>query len=182
MNGQWTSSLRDGTMVLIRPIRPVDEPLVAKFHEALSDRTVIYRYFHPMALDFRTSHDRLVHICDDEGGREIVLVAETHLPQTQQQIILGIARLSKSSRGKEAELALLVADAWQNQGLGTQLIDHSLQCARDAAIERVVALIMTQNLEMLHLVEKFGFEMVRDPTEPMMIATLSLGPKPAAGS
>jgi acetyltransferase len=161
---------------VIRPIQPADEPLVAAFHEALSDRTVIYRYFHPMALDFRTSHDRLVHICSDEGGREMVLVAETHLPPNNKPLILGIGRLSKSSHGKEAELALLIADAWQNRGLGTQLLDRLLQCARQAGIDRIVALVMTENLEMLRLVEKFRFELTRDPTEPTIVATLNLEP------
>ena len=171
---RWTTSLGSGTTVVIRPIQPADEPRVAAFHEALSDRSVNYRYFHPMALDFRTSHDRLIHICSDEGGKEMVLVAETRLPADGEPIILGIGRLSKSSEGKEAELALLVADAWQNQGLGTQLLDHLLQWAHDAGIERVLALIMTENLEMLRLVEKFGFALTRDPTEPMIIATLNL--------
>jgi acetyltransferase len=57
----WT--LKDGTPILIRPIRPEDEPLMIKFHETLSERTVYFRYFYPMQLSQRIAHERLTHMC-----------------------------------------------------------------------------------------------------------------------
>ena len=48
----WT--MKDGTAVTIRPIRPEDEPAMVRFHETLSERSVYLRYFHLMNLEQRT--------------------------------------------------------------------------------------------------------------------------------
>jgi acetyltransferase len=56
-------ALKDGTPVTIRPIRPEDEPLMVKFHRALSERSVYMRYFHLISLDYRVAHERLTRIC-----------------------------------------------------------------------------------------------------------------------
>ena len=54
----WT--LRDGNEIVIRPIRPEDEPLMVKFHETLSDRSVYLRYFCSLSLSRRVAHERLL--------------------------------------------------------------------------------------------------------------------------
>ena len=46
--GAWT--LKNGTEVTIRPIRPEDEPLMVRFHETVSERSVYFRYLHMMGL------------------------------------------------------------------------------------------------------------------------------------
>src|SRR6059036_1547447 len=75
----WT--LKGGIEVTIRPIRAEDEPLMVKFHETLSDRTVYLRYFSSLSLAARTAHERLVRICFSDYEREMVLVAEYRDPQ-----------------------------------------------------------------------------------------------------
>ena len=52
---EWT--MKDGNDVIIRPIRPEDEPLLIKFHENLSERSVYLRYFQPLKLTQRTAHE-----------------------------------------------------------------------------------------------------------------------------
>src|SRR5881396_2904742 len=64
----WT--LKGGIEVNIRPIRAEDEPLMVKFHETLSDRTVYLRYFSSLSLARRTAHDRLVRVCFSDYERE----------------------------------------------------------------------------------------------------------------
>ena len=51
--------MKDGTSVTLRPIRPEDEPLMAKFHEMLSDQTVYQRYLQALKLSQRVAHERL---------------------------------------------------------------------------------------------------------------------------
>ena len=63
--------MTDGTEVIIRPICPDDEPLMVWFHETLSDETVYLRYFHPMKLSKRVSHERLTRICDVDYETEM---------------------------------------------------------------------------------------------------------------
>ena len=69
--------MKDGADVLIRPIRPEDEPLMVKFHDTLSERSVYLRYFHLMNLPQRVAHERLTRICFIDYDREMALVAET---------------------------------------------------------------------------------------------------------
>ncbi len=76
--GEWT--MKDGTPVTIRPIRPEDEPLMVKFHETLSERSVYMRYFQPLKLSTRTAHERLTRICFIDYDREMALVAERRHP------------------------------------------------------------------------------------------------------
>jgi len=55
--------MKDGSAVTIRPIRPEDEPLLVRFHETLSDRSVYLRYFCSLSLSRRVAHERLLRIC-----------------------------------------------------------------------------------------------------------------------
>ena len=70
----WTAP--DGASVLIRPIRPEDEPAMVQFHAELTEETVYSRYFEHLGLSQRTAHERLTRICFNDYDREIALVAE----------------------------------------------------------------------------------------------------------
>ena len=70
----WTS--KQGEAVAIRPIRPEDEPLLVKFHETLSDRSVYLRYLTNLDYSERVAHQRLARICFIDYDREMALVAE----------------------------------------------------------------------------------------------------------
>ena len=90
--GGW--KMKDGKKVTIRPIRPEDEPVMVKFHEGLSERSVYLRYFSPLKLQQRVAHTRLIRICFNDYDREIALVAE-HKDGDGQSEIVAVARLSK---------------------------------------------------------------------------------------
>jgi acetyltransferase len=75
------ATLKDGTPVVIRPIRPEDEPLLIQFHQTLSERSVYFRYFHMMTLHQRTSHERLTRMCFIDYAREMALVVERTDPE-----------------------------------------------------------------------------------------------------
>ncbi len=152
--------MRDGTQVIIRPIRSEDEPMMVKFHETLSDRTVYLRYFTSLSLSRRTAHERLVRICTVDYEREMVLVAEHKDPQTEEQKILAVARLNElpSDRpDKTAEVAVLVSDRYQRQGLGTELLRRLMQIARDRKISRLVAEMLWDNLPIQVIFRNLGF-------------------------
>ncbi len=149
--------LRDGTPVIIRPIRPEDESLLVQFHQTLSERSVYLRYFAPLKLGERIAHERLSRLCFIDYDREIALVVERHDPQLQKAEILGVGRLSRVHGVNEAELALTVTDPWQRHGLGTQLLRMLVQVARDERIERITMRILGDNHEMRQLALKVGF-------------------------
>ncbi len=151
----WT--MKDGTLVTLRPIQPEDEPLMVKFHEALSERSVFLRYFQLSKLSQRVAHDRLRRICFLDYDREIALVADHAVPGTGEHEILAIGRLSKIHGRSIAEVALLVRDQYQRRGLGIELLRRLIQVARDEQLDSVQAYMLRENVEMRGLIEKLSF-------------------------
>ncbi len=172
---QYVSSwvMKNGTRVLLRPIRPEDEPLMVKFHQTLSDRSVYLRYFYSLSLSSRVSHDRLVRICFVDYDREMAIVAE-HRDATGEHRILGVGRLVKSHAKNEGEVAVLISDACQNQGLGTELFRWVVQVAKDEKLARVEAEILPDNLPMKKIAKHLGFRTstLTDPTSMRAILDL----------
>jgi len=166
--------LKNGTPVLVRPIRPEDEPLVVKFHQSLSEKSVYMRYLQPLSLAARTSHERMIRICFNDYDREIALVAEHEDPQTGEIDIAGIARLIKLPRSNTAEWAVLVNDKYQRMGLGIELLRRLVQIARDEKMESFVADIHPENRAMQKVAEKVGFKLRYDHEEGLMKAKMSL--------
>jgi len=168
---KWT--MKDGNDVTIRPIRPEDEPLLIKFHEKLSERSVYLRYFQPMKLTQRTAHERLTRICFIDYNREMALVAE-RMNAAGEPEILAIGRLSKIHGREEGELAAVAIDDAQHKGLGTELYRRLIQVARDAKLKKLISIILPENREMRSLCTKLGFEMSADMEENTIRAELQL--------
>lgn len=147
--------LRSGEEITIRPIRPEDEPLMIRFHEKLSERSVFLRYFQPLQLSQRIAHERLTRICFVDYDREMALVAERGSDGDRE--ILGVGRLSKEHGTNTAEMAALVRDEVQRQGLGTELYRRLLQFARDERVAQVHCSMLRENREMQAVCEKLGF-------------------------
>jgi acetyltransferase len=167
----WT--LKNGTEVMIRPIRPEDEPLMVRFHQTVSERSVFFRYLHMIGLSQRIAHDRLTRACFIDYAREMALVAEQR-GAAGGAVILGVGRLVKLRGANEAEFALLVADACQHQGLGTELLRRLVQIGRDEKLARIVASIDVDNRDMKTVSERVGFVVSYDAREELMKARLDL--------
>jgi acetyltransferase len=168
------TKLRDGTEVIIRPIRPEDERLIAKFHETLSDQSVYLRYFHPMALKQRVAHDRLSRICFIDYDREMVLVVEEKDPANGEDRFIAVGRLNKLRGINDAEFAILISDDYQRSGLGTMLLDRLVQIGRAEKVDRIVADILTENRGMQRACEKVGFKLRFDQEEQVVKAVIEL--------
>jgi acetyltransferase len=163
--------LKDGTPVVIRPIRPEDEPLMQKFHQSLSEQTVYYRYFSLMRLEQRVAHERLIRICFIDYDREMALVVERHDPKNEPEII-GVGRLSKLHFGNEAEFALVVSDRWHRHGLGQRLLKMLVQIGRDERLDRITATILPDNTAMQHVARKTGFQTHHSSGDPEVVAEM----------
>ncbi len=157
------ATLRDGTAVLLRPIRPEDEPMMARFHETLSDRSVYYRYFRAISLEHRASHARLARLCFVDYAREIALVAIHQNKPAGRPEILGVGRLCQEPGLGQAEFAVVVSDSWQGRGLGTRLLAGLVGIGRREGLRRITGTILTDNVEMQRVCEKVGFTVRRSP-------------------
>jgi acetyltransferase len=158
--------MKDGAAVVIRPIRPEDEPQMARFHESLSEESVYLRYFHMAKLSTRVAHERLLRKCFIDYEREMALVAELTDAQTRSTCIAAVARLSRLPSSEEAEIGVVVADKFQHQGLGSELIKKLVDIARIEKIKRVVAEFHSENSAIRHLAKHGGATVNRtsDPT------------------
>ena len=166
-------TMKNGEEVLVRPIRPEDEPLLIRLHQALSERTVYLRYFQPLKLSQRTAHERLTRICFIDYDREMALVVEHKGPDGGPEII-AIGRLSRLRGKDEAEMAVLVDDRFQHLGLGTLLYRRLIEVARDEHLTRVVSTILAENHEMQAICRKLGFQLKTDLDDGTVEAVLTL--------
>jgi acetyltransferase len=168
----WT--LKSGEEVLIRPIRPEDEPKMVEFHSTLSEHSVYLRYFQPLKLSQRTTHERLIHICFIDYDREMALVAERRKADGSTEII-GVGRLSKLHGVPEAEMAALVRDEFQGKGLGGELYRRLLKIAKAEKVVTVHSNMMRENERMKAICRHFGFDLSDgDGAENLILAELFL--------
>jgi acetyltransferase len=151
-SSKW--QLPDGTPITIRPIRPEDEPLMVKFHGALSEETVHFRYFAFSKLELRVAHERLTRICFNDYDREIALVAVRSAPDTKEDEIIGVGRLIKLHGVNEAEFAIVISDRFQRQGLGTQLLRLLVNIGRKEGVELIFGQILLDNSGMQRVSKK----------------------------
>jgi acetyltransferase len=155
--------LKNQTPIIIRPIRPEDEPLMVKFHETLSPESVYHRYFSELKLSQRVAHERLTRICFNDYDREIALVAELKVTKPGNgRKIIGVGRLSKMPEMNEAEFAVLVSDEWHEQGLGTELLRRLVEIGQVEKVAKISGQVLAENHAMQHICGKLGFEVVHD--------------------
>ena len=150
-------TLRDGTSLIIRPIRPEDEPAVVRFHKTVSDESVYRRFFTQLKLESRIRHERLTRTCFIDYDRQMALVAEKPKGNGQVAEIIGIGRLVKSPLKSEAEVAALVADSFQRKGIGRELVSRLVRFAREEKLELLTASVLAENPAMQKLLEGQGF-------------------------
>ncbi len=166
--------LKDGSELTLRPILPEDEPRMVEFHKALSEQTVYLRYFQAASLRHRTSHERLMRLCFIDYDREMAIVALRAAAGGSRQII-GVGRLSKLHGKNEAEVALLVTDEFQKQGVGRQLLNVLVKVARDEGLERILAYMLPENTGMQAVARHVGFDIESSSEDPeTVIATLKV--------
>lgn len=169
-----TWRMKNAEEILFRPIRPEDETLMVKFHETLSDESVYLRYFLMEKLSTRVAHERLIRKCFIDYDREMALVADRVVPGTDQHEILAVGRLSRSRDAKDAEVAVMVSDRYQNQGLGTELLRRLIQVGRDEELREIVAIILPENFAMRALAKHFTFQIRQTDDPTVVVAALSL--------
>jgi acetyltransferase len=166
----------NGEQITIRPIRPDDEPMMVRLHEALSEQSVYRRYFGTVSLTQRTAHQRLIRMCFIDYDREMALVAVRGDPQTGTTEIIGVGRLVKTYSSARAEVAFLVADRFQGKGLGTELVRQLLRIAPQEGIWEIFAETLSENEPMQRIFRKLGFRVKHNVEDQVTRAEISLYP------
>ena len=140
--------LRDGSSVVIRPIAPEDRELLRAGFERLSERSRYLRFQTPLV---ELSDEQLSYLTDvDHHDHEALLAVD---PERDDAV--GVARFVRVGDGV-AECAIVVADDWQNRGLGGQLLERLVERAREEDVERFTALVLAENTDARRLLERLG--------------------------
>ena len=164
--------LADGTTVDIEPMRESDVGRLDQFHHTLSGETIRSRFFsvHPELSD-QELH-RFTHV--DHVDREALVAVH-------QGEIVGVARFDRMDEGgDEAEVAFVVADAWQGRGLGTVLFEQLAARAREVGISRFVADTLFVNRRMMAVFRATGLPHAERLEGSVIHIILELGPPPTA--
>jgi RimJ/RimL family protein N-acetyltransferase len=143
--------LRDDRPIIIRALRPDDraEMLAAIGHTSM--QSLQRRFFVPKK---GFSEKEMAYFLNIDFDNHVALIAEIN--EDGHQVIAGSGRYILVRPG-QAEIAFLVVDAYQGQGIGTILMRHLALLARDAGLKELVAEVLPENTAMLKLFKKFGF-------------------------
>jgi acetyltransferase len=153
---EWTT--KDGKKLIFRPVRAEDEPVMMKFHESLSDRSVYLRFLQPQRLSDRANHDRLSRICHSDYDNEIALIVEDTQAGEGELRVLAASRMTKLHGTNAARLSMLVTDSCQGMGIGRQLMQKLIDVARNEKLNRLEILMTHDNHSMESMSKSFGFE------------------------
>lgn len=160
LNYVFKTTLKDGSKVVLRPIRPEDELLIVEFHRELSENSVRQRYFEFMSLNERVAHERLIRICFTDYDREWTTVAEIN--ENGNKKIIGVGRMFQVPGTRYARFTMIIVDKYHNLGLGTQLLQHLIDIAKQENMAMIDARILSENDGMIKICKKLGFEVFQD--------------------
>lgn len=153
---EYTSEfvMNNGEKAVLRAVKPEDELMEQEMFSNFSERTQRFRFFQ---LIKDISHDQLVRYTQIDYDREIAIIAEVE--EDGQKKMAGVVRLIADQYNDTAEFAIVVADPWQNQGLGNKFTDYIHEIAKERGIKKITANVLATNHIMLHMFKERGFRM-----------------------
>jgi acetyltransferase len=154
--------LRDGTAILVRPVRPEDEPLYPPFFRAVTPDDLRLRFFAPVK-DF--SHAFNARFTQIDYARAMAFIAIDEASGA----MLGVVRLHADANYTSAEYAILVRSDMKRRGLGWLLMQLLLEYARSEGLRTIQGQVLRENKPMLEMCQEFGFRIQSDPQEPSSV-------------
>jgi acetyltransferase len=168
----------DGRRVLMRPIRPEDEPQHRELLERVTPDDIRFRFFRAKrAFD----HTELASFTQIDYDREMAFIATVRngegMPET-----LGVARAMAAPDNTSAEFAILVRSDLKGKGLGRVLLEKLIRYCASRGTRQLTGDVLASNAPMLHLAARLGFKSEFSPEDPRTLSvTLELNPAPADG-
>jgi acetyltransferase len=155
-----TGTTIDGTPIVLRPIRPEDEPLLQNLFAHMSREDVRLRFFAPLHELSRALLTRLSHL---DYSREMALVAQ------HDGMTLGVARYSADPDRLRAEFAVAVRSDWHGRGVGYLMMARLIEVAQQSGIGELVGLVLHENQPMLAMCRKLGFSIAPVPNDATVL-------------
>jgi GNAT superfamily N-acetyltransferase len=148
----WIEALNNDSHVLIRPLHQQDRELEFQFIKQLSAESFRQRFFGVLGQEAVPLLDQMMDVDDRLRMAYIAMVHENgHLSE------VGISRYAVTADGQQCDCAVVVADRWQRQGLGTLLMGHLIAAAQRNGFKTMVSVHQPQNFGMHRLARSLGF-------------------------
>ncbi len=143
--------LKDGSRIILRPIRSEDIEGWLDFVSRLSRRTKYLR-FHSLP---KLGRDDAIRFCTVDYNNTFAFVAEVR--GDQRKDIVAIGRYYRLPKKHSAEVAFAIEDAYQGKGIGTKLVEWLANVARENNITSFEADVLGENREMMGVFRAYGF-------------------------
>ena len=160
--GEYPSDLetlritKTGLKIQLRPVKISDEPSLKEFFYSLSDNSM-YRRFISTRKDI--PHERLQEFVVIDYRKEMVILAI--LQDNDQEKIMGVGQYGIIEGTHMADVAFVVSDSAQNQGIGRELLSYLTLLATKQGLLGFTAEVLATNLSMQHLFETAGFDITK---------------------
>lgn len=165
-----TQSIINGQVVTIRPLHAVDTVLEAEFVRRLSDESRRLRFFGGVK---ELSAAELKLLCEVDGEHTMAFVAT--IEQDGHELAIGVSRYALSKKDGVREMALTIADDWQQAGVAELLMRQLLDYAKSHGVQKLYAVELAENHAMQQLARKLGMTAAYDPDDmAQVIYTLTL--------
>lgn len=154
---------KTGLSIFLRPVKMSDEPLLQEFFASLSDRSSYQRFASTRRYLPRS---RLWEFLPLEPSRGLVILALLFLDQKGKVVkkemvkVIGLAQFCTNDMDYTAELALVVRDDYQGQGVGSILHSYMGYLARRKGLTGFTAEVLEDNLPAIGLITKMGFKVI----------------------
>ena len=146
-------TLKDGTQIFFRPVKPTDEPALSEMLYSLSRDSVHTRYF---TYTMTFPHKDVQRLTNIDYSQNLAIVGV--VPSHGDEEIVAIAQYFLDPKTQAAEVAFIVQDEWQQNGMGTFLLDYVTQIARQRGVKQFYAKVLPQNRPMLAIFHSSGFK------------------------
>ena len=168
-NGSDPLTMRDGTRMLVRPVRPEDEPLYGPFFAAVTPQDLRLRFFAPVK---EFGHRFIARLTQIDYARAMAFVAIEEATGN----MLGVVRLHADANYDSGEYAVLVRSDLKGRGLGYLLMQLIIEYARAEGLKVIEGQVLGENTAMLAMCRELGFDIAPDPRDPdTYIVKLALG-------
>jgi acetyltransferase len=153
------TTLRDGTGILVRPVRPEDEPLYQPFFAAVTPQDLRLRFFAPVK---EFGHAFIARFTQIDYARAMAFIAMEKCSGK----MLGVVRLHADANYDSGEYAILVRSDLKGRGLGWLLMQMIIEYARGEGLKTIEGQVLAENTAMLAMCKELGFDIAPDPDDP----------------
>lgn len=164
-------TLRSGRPVMLRPIRPEDEPAHHDFLSKCTPEDMRLRFFH---LVRSLPHSEMARLTQIDYDREMAFIATAVREDGSGPETLGVVRTVADLNNDKAEYAIMVRSDLKGQRLGWKLMEKIIRYCRSRGTQRIVGLVLRDNVPMLDLIHSLGFRSRKVPDDDVMEVELDL--------